>query len=426
MPDRGGSGGIRGRVVGMRETVGILVTLLGLPGPVDFIATIVRQAGLGGRVLWAPVPALRELARGRAPIWPLFLGLFLAYGLARPGALATALAHGEHGVVAAAALLVQHLGRFALPEWVGFSVAGSGIGLLVWLRGGGRIRPGEHAVAGAYALLPALVIVAVWGAVRLAFPELPRVELPRSPGAGMLVLVPSLVVLLLHGRAAWREPGRYGEASPARERRRLDSGASAGGSESAGKGTMAELERDLEPSSRDPRHGMVFLGVALVGVLLVILGVMERWNEVKPPGAGEVAPDVTLSLLDGSEVRLADLRGKVVVVDFWATWCPPCIESMPGLDRLARERADDGLVALAVNRDDGAAAGLVRSFLDEHRLGSLRVALDGDAAAARAFRVQALPTLFVLDRDGVIVTSHVGGTSYGELRELIAPLLAGP
>jgi thiol-disulfide isomerase/thioredoxin len=395
---------------------------------VKLFATIVREAGPGGRVLWAPVPALREVARGRAPSWPLLLGLVLAYGLSRPASLASGLAQAEHGAVAAAGLVLQNLVRFALPEWVGFAAAGAGIGLLGRLRGGRRIRLGEHAVAGAYALLPALVMVAVWGAVRLAVPGLPRVELPRSFGAGLLVLLPSLVVLGLHARAVWREPGRYGEPLPARalRRGRLESGVSADGSEPAGKGTMAELERDLDPSSRDPRHGLVFLGVALVGVLLAILGVMERWNQVKPPGSGEVAPDVTLPLLDGSEVRLSDLRGQVVVVDFWATWCPPCVESMPGLDRLARERAGDGFVALAVNRDDGDAGGLVRSFLAEHRLGSLRVALDGDAAAARAFRVQALPTMFVLDRDGVIVSSHVGGTSYAELRELVTPLLSGP
>ena len=395
------------------------------------LSSIVSEARLGADVLVKPVPGLRALARGRAPIWPLVLAVTLAYGLSRPAALAANLAQGEHGFLAAIGLTLQGLLRFALPEWASMAAAGLGLGLLARARGA-RVRLSEHAVAGAYAALPALVIVGVWGAIRLAAPDLPRLDLPRSFGPEVLVLVPSLLVLAVHAGAVWRRPLAYAEPPPPRALRRaraqLDSSLVPGDGVDAGRSgaPMADLDPDLDPSSRDPRHGLVFLGVAAVGVLLVILGVLEKWNTVKPPGHGELAPDVTLPLLDGGEVRLSDLRGQVVVVDFWATWCPPCVESMPGLDRLVREKAGDGLVALAVNRDDGDAARRVRSFLAEHRLGSLRVALDGGAGAARAFRVQALPTMFVIDRDGTIVSSHVGGTSYGGLKDLVEPLLERP
>lgn len=378
-----------------------------------------RETAAAPGVLVSPVRTLRDLARGPAPLWPPILAVVLAYGLSRPADFAAGLAQVEHGVLAAVGLTLQRLLRFSLLPLLAFAAAGLAVGLAARLRGA-KVLLAEHAIAGVYAAVPALAIVAGWGAVRLFAPSLPRLDLPGYPGAGAWLYLPSLAVLAAHARAVWREPGRYAPLRPPRVR--LDSGAT--GARAGSGESMADLHPDTDAASRDPRSGLVFLAVAAVGVLLVLLGVMERWNAVKPPSDGDAAPDVTFSLLDGSRVRLADLRGQVVVVDFWATWCPPCVASMPNLDRLARERAGRDFTVLAVNRDDGDAAGLVRSFLARHGLRSLNVALDGDADAARAFRVDALPTTFVIDREGRIVASHVGESSYGDLRELVEPLLA--
>jgi len=131
-------------------------------------------------------------------------------------------------------------------------------------------------------------------------------------------------------------------------------------------------------------------------------------------------PDLALPLLEGGETRLEDLRGKVVVLDFWATWCPPCVESLPALGRVTREFSGPDLVTLTVNRDDGPdREAKVRAFLDRRGLSDLAVALD-DGRAAGALKVRALPTLVVLDRDGRVAMAHVGAMDEGSLRELFA------
>jgi len=92
------------------------------------------------------------------------------------------------------------------------------------------------------------------------------------------------------------------------------------------------------------------------------------------PRVGAPAPDFTLRDLDGNQVRLADLRGQKVVVNFWATWCPPCRSEMPDLDRVARESRGEGVVVLTV--DQMESPDTVRGYLRELSLG-LDPVLDG-------------------------------------------------
>jgi thiol-disulfide isomerase/thioredoxin len=142
------------------------------------------------------------------------------------------------------------------------------------------------------------------------------------------------------------------------------------------------------------------------------------------PKVGQSPPaDLSLPLLEGGEARLADLRGKIVVLDFWATWCPPCVESLPTLGRVTREFAGRDLVTLAVNRDDGPnREAKVRAFLERRGLADLAVALD-DGRAAGALNVRAFPTLVVLDREGRVAMAHVGAMDEGSLRELLSSAL---
>ncbi len=151
---------------------------------------------------------------------------------------------------------------------------------------------------------------------------------------------------------------------------------------------------------------------------------------------GKSAPEIGGKDVDVKPVRLADLKGKVVLVDFWATWCPPCVASFPTLRQLAREYKDRGFAVLGVNLDDLARAesgqpgagvepanGDIRRFLVSQRAGWTNLVGPGANAAAKAFVVEEIPASFLIDREGKII--HL------ELREqalarTLAELLGGP
>ncbi len=131
---------------------------------------------------------------------------------------------------------------------------------------------------------------------------------------------------------------------------------------------------------------------------------------------GKPAPGIDGSDVDGRPVRLADLKGKVVLVDFWATWCPPCVASFPALRQLSHDFGDRGFAILGVNLDDLArqesgqpaaraepAVAEVRSFLLAQRAGWINLVGPGAIAAARAYAVKDIPASFLVDRDGKIV-----------------------
>ena len=113
---------------------------------------------------------------------------------------------------------------------------------------------------------------------------------------------------------------------------------------------------------------------------------------------GAPAPDFEWTSLDGQTLRLSTYRGKVVVVNFWATWCPPCREEMPALQRVAASEPD--VIVLEVDlMEPGDKA---RSFLDSLGLDRLQPVLDGDGATTRRFGVLSLPSTFFVDKTGVI------------------------
>ena len=124
------------------------------------------------------------------------------------------------------------------------------------------------------------------------------------------------------------------------------------------------------------------------------------------PKVGEVAPDFTLPSLRGEPVHLADLRGRPVLVNFWATWCPPCRAEMPDLDEVARENAAAGLVVLAVNLQEEPVA--IASYLRTLGVGGVSALADPTGSVFRQYRVAGLPTTVALDRDGVVREIHVG------------------
>jgi peroxiredoxin len=121
---------------------------------------------------------------------------------------------------------------------------------------------------------------------------------------------------------------------------------------------------------------------------------------------GGPAPDFSLQDLSGHATSLASYRGqKVVLLDFWATWCPPCRMSMPGLQKLEEDFKGRGLEILSVNQ--GEAADEVRHFIDRKKY-SFHVVLDQDQAVAAQYGVKGIPTLVLVDKKGVVQRISVG------------------
>ena len=137
---------------------------------------------------------------------------------------------------------------------------------------------------------------------------------------------------------------------------------------------------------------------------------------------GEPAPDFALKSLDGSEFRLRDHRGKVVVLEFWASWCGPCVDTLPRICRTIREMQDPGVFLAAVNLQETPEA--IHAILDRLQL-EPTVLLDQTGAVAQQYAAVAIPQTVIVDTDGNVARLFVGGgRGYEEqLREAILAVL---
>ncbi len=127
---------------------------------------------------------------------------------------------------------------------------------------------------------------------------------------------------------------------------------------------------------------------------------------VKPDKDRHVAPDFALKDADGKTVRLADYKGKVVLLDFWATYCGPCRIEIPWFMDLERTRKDKGFAVLGVSMDDNGWED-VKPFLAELKV-NYRVVIGDDATAQSYGGVDSIPTAFLIDKQGKIAAIHIG------------------
>ncbi|MFQ5433281.1 MAG: peroxiredoxin family protein [Anaerolineae bacterium] len=145
---------------------------------------------------------------------------------------------------------------------------------------------------------------------------------------------------------------------------------------------------------------------------------------IPSPRAGFPAPDFTLDTLEGSRITLSDLRGSVVIVNLWASWCPPCRAEMPAIEQIYQENKAQGLEVLAVNTTFQDSESTAAKFARDFGL-TFPILLDRDGSVSRRYQLQALPTTYFIDRQGVIRAVVPGGPMSETLIESkIADLLA--
>ncbi len=128
----------------------------------------------------------------------------------------------------------------------------------------------------------------------------------------------------------------------------------------------------------------------------VFRGAMEAYQ---PASAPKAAPEVSFTDAQGKSFTLADFRGRVVLLNFWATWCVPCVQEMPSLDKLQAKLAGPGFTAAAISVDRQGLE-VVRPFLAKTAIESLPTYLDPSGAAMHAFGVRGLPTTMIIDAEG--------------------------
>jgi peroxiredoxin len=185
----------------------------------------------------------------------------------------------------------------------------------------------------------------------------------------------------------------------------------------------------VSPFRLHPRLAAILLLAA--AILLACLYRGASWSprpvkaaSVKPDHERKPAPEFALKDADGRVVHLSDYRGKVVLLDFWATWCGPCRIEIPWFMEIERNNKDKGFAVLGVAMDDEGWE-VVKPFLADLKV-NYRVVIGDDVTAQQYGGVDALPTTFLIDREGRIAAVHVGLTGKKEFIDGVEQLLQAP
>lgn len=171
------------------------------------------------------------------------------------------------------------------------------------------------------------------------------------------------------------------------------------------------------------RRGLVLIGAGLLGKWAEAADLLD-FSQLQVSKTPQPAPDVAFLRPDGSQASLAGYRGRGLVLNFWATWCGPCVAELPSLDRLAGKGED--FTVLAVSEDTGdKAANVVKSYYAQHGISRLPVLVDRFGKASDAFNNQGVPTTLLIDAKGMVRARFEGGTKWddgkaiGKIRGLI-------
>ncbi|MCY4539641.1 MAG: TlpA disulfide reductase family protein [Chloroflexi bacterium] len=166
--------------------------------------------------------------------------------------------------------------------------------------------------------------------------------------------------------------------------------------------------------------GTVALFAGFLAVALVLALQLARQNATQPTGGP--APDFHLKLIDGGELRLSELRGGVILLNFWASWCPPCRDEAPDLQALHSDFSDAGLTIIGINILESSREKALE-FIDEFGI-SYANGEDTGQYIAQLYRVEAPPESFLIDKAGEIHRFVLGAVSYDDMSRSIRELLA--
>ncbi|MDA3904221.1 MAG: TlpA disulfide reductase family protein [Desulfuromusa sp.] len=160
--------------------------------------------------------------------------------------------------------------------------------------------------------------------------------------------------------------------------------------------------------------------LALIIVLLVLVGgagyIYTNMPTVVSVVAGDIAPDFQLEDTEGNPVSLASFRGKVVMVNFWATWCPPCIEEMPSMERLNEVMAGDDFVILAINTEKNGRT-IVPDFLKKNPH-TFPILYDDKAVVQQLYGVYKFPESYIIRKDGTIAQKVIGPLDWSSTKAI--------
>lgn len=167
------------------------------------------------------------------------------------------------------------------------------------------------------------------------------------------------------------------------------------------------------------RNLVLVVVVALVGASVYLVSSSSSRSPgewVKSVAVGDLAPDFQLEDTEGNKVSLPDLRGKVVLVNFWATWCPPCIEEMPSMERLNEVLAGDDFVMLAINTEENGP-NIVPAFLEKTPY-AFPILYDNKGVVQKRYGVFKFPESFVINKDGTVAEKVIGPLDWSSLKTI--------
>ena len=159
---------------------------------------------------------------------------------------------------------------------------------------------------------------------------------------------------------------------------------------------------------------------AISGLILTTVLLVAGCSS-QAPQVGELAPDFQLPNLEGQSISLSDFRGEPVLVNFWASWCGPCIYEMPFIQEVYEEWSASGLVVLAINK--GESLSTAKDFMQSNNY-SFPVLLDISQDVALEYNIWGIPTTFFIDRDGIIQATKVGAfSSKAEIEMMLSEII---
>lgn len=198
----------------------------------------------------------------------------------------------------------------------------------------------------------------------------------------------------------------------------MGGGGESPGGDAAPELTITEYHKDIRLDTEIPDAEFAFSPPE--GAKLVEAFTREKKARTKRERvnlAGKPAPELELTDLDGKKHSLGDLKGKVVLIDFWASWCPPCRRELPHVQKIHEELGPKGLVVLGVNAEKDEAK--LKKFLEEQKV-TFPVLRDTDRKASKAYSVTAIPRVLIIGRDGTVAADFTGMKSEEVLREALA------